>query len=87
MSTAGLRGAAAFARRPGAVAWTSSSTGSRASGRTCCRPLDHAYFFDRLYPLQDAVLGALSAAETGFCLSGGTAASRGYLPPPRWEEL
>jgi hypothetical protein len=58
--------------------------------------VDRFLFFDRLYPHQDEVLQVLSAAETGFYLSGGTAASRGYLadlrrlgeelallPPPR----
>lgn len=33
----------------------------------------------RLYPLQDAVLAVISGPETGLYLSGGTAASRGYL--------
>jgi Nucleotidyl transferase AbiEii toxin, Type IV TA system len=41
--------------------------------------VDRAYYFDRLYPLQDQVLGLLRLTETGFYLSGGTAASRGYL--------
>jgi len=41
--------------------------------------MDAQYFFERLYPLQDAVLGVLSAVKTGFYLTGGTAASRGYL--------
>lgn len=36
-------------------------------------------YFDVLYPLQDRVLGILSGLETCFYLSGGTAASRGYL--------
>jgi hypothetical protein len=49
--------------------------------------LDHAYFFERLYPLQDEVLRTLSAAETGFYLSGGTAASRGYLQHRFSEDL
>ena len=38
-----------------------------------------SYFFDHLYPLQDQVLGLLNQVETGLYLSGGTAASRGYL--------
>ena len=32
--------------------------------------MDRAYFFDKLYPLQDEVIGVLSSAETGiwgFC--------------------
>jgi len=41
--------------------------------------VDRAYYFDRLYPLQDRVLELLRQTETGFYLSGGTAASRGYL--------
>jgi len=38
-----------------------------------------AFFRDRLYPLQDAVLGRIRSLATGFYLSGGTAASRVYL--------
>jgi hypothetical protein len=41
--------------------------------------VDNSFFFDRLYPLQDSVLRVLSTIDTGFYLSGGTAASRGYL--------
>jgi hypothetical protein len=41
--------------------------------------MDRAFFFERLYPLQDAVLARVTATETGFYLTGGTAASRGYL--------
>ena len=41
--------------------------------------VDRAYYFERLYPLQDRVLGLLRQIESGFYLSGGTAASRGYL--------
>ncbi len=40
---------------------------------------DNAYYFERLYPLQDRVLALLSSQETGFYLTGGTAASRLYL--------
>jgi len=36
-------------------------------------------YFTKLYPLQDAVLALFAAAETEFYLTGGTAASRGYL--------
>ena len=39
---------------------------------------DH-FYFDRLYPFQDEVLAAIKATEQGFYLTGGTAASRGYL--------
>ncbi len=38
-----------------------------------------AYFYDRLYPFQDRVLALIHPLETGLYLSGGTAASRGYL--------
>ena len=31
------------------------------------------------YPMQDRVLGRLAAIQTGFYLTGGTAASRAYL--------
>ena len=41
--------------------------------------MDSTYFFDRLYPFQDAVLREMAALDTGFYLTGGTAASRGYL--------
>ncbi len=37
------------------------------------------FFYDRLYPLQDHVLALIHQQETGLYLSGGTAASRGYL--------
>jgi hypothetical protein len=40
---------------------------------------DGTFYFDRLYPLQDQVLALLRQIETGFYLTGGTAASRGYL--------
>lgn len=42
---------------------------------------DHsaAFFREQLYPLQNRVLAKLRALETGFYLSGGTAASRVYL--------
>ena len=36
-------------------------------------------FFAKLYPLQDAVLAAFAETDTEFYLTGGTAASRGYL--------
>jgi predicted nucleotidyltransferase component of viral defense system len=38
-----------------------------------------AFFYDSLYPLQDQVLGLFQQIETEFYLTGGTAASRGYL--------
>ncbi len=41
--------------------------------------MDKAFYFDKLYPLQDQVLRILQEVETGFYLTGGTAASRGYL--------
>lgn len=36
-------------------------------------------YAELLYPLQDRVLHLLAAEDTGFYLTGGTAASRGYL--------
>jgi hypothetical protein len=41
--------------------------------------LDKSFFFDRLYPLQDEVLAVIRQLDTPFYLTGGTAASRGYL--------
>lgn len=41
--------------------------------------MDRAEYFEKLYPLQDALLAAFARAETAFYLTGGTAASRGYL--------
>ncbi|HRW46462.1 MAG: nucleotidyl transferase AbiEii/AbiGii toxin family protein [Caldilinea sp.] len=38
-----------------------------------------SFYFETLYPLQDAVLQLVNALDTGFYLSGGTASSRGYL--------
>ncbi len=38
-----------------------------------------SFYFDVLYPLQDQVLKTIHALDTGFYLTGGTAASRGYL--------
>jgi predicted nucleotidyltransferase component of viral defense system len=38
-----------------------------------------AFYFDVLYPFQDRVIKAINQADTGFYLTGGTAASRGYL--------
>src|SRR5690349_4616169 len=43
------------------------------------RAMDKAFYFDKLYPFQDQVLRILREVETGFYLTGGTAASRGYL--------
>jgi len=41
--------------------------------------MDHAFYFDHLYPFQNQILQQLNKLETGFYLTGGTAASRGYL--------
>ncbi len=38
-----------------------------------------SFFYDHLYPLQDKILALIHPLETGLYLSGGTAASRGYL--------
>jgi hypothetical protein len=37
------------------------------------------FYFNTLYPFQDRVFKVMRSLETGFYLSGGTAASRGYL--------
>jgi len=41
--------------------------------------MDKAFYFDAFYPLQDKILRTLHELGTGFYLTGGTAASRGYL--------
>ena len=41
--------------------------------------MDRSFYINTLYPLQDRALRAITGAGTGFYLSGGTAASRGYL--------
>ena len=41
--------------------------------------MNNEYYFRHLYPLQNRLLRAFSTTETSFYLSGGTAASRGYL--------
>ncbi len=38
-----------------------------------------SYYFDILYPFQDRVIKVINQVDTEFYLSGGTAASRGYL--------
>jgi hypothetical protein len=38
-----------------------------------------AFYFEVLYPFQDRVTQVINQADTGFYLTGGTAASRGYL--------
>jgi hypothetical protein len=40
---------------------------------------ESSFYFEKLYPLQDQILRAIRPLETGFYLTGGTAASRGYL--------
>ncbi len=40
---------------------------------------DTRFYFDVLYPFQDRVIQVVNHADTGFYLTGGTAASRGYL--------
>ena len=37
------------------------------------------FYLSRLYPLQDRIFVRLASIDTGFYLTGGTAASRGYL--------
>jgi hypothetical protein len=49
--------------------------------------MDRAYFFDVLYALQDEVLAVVGELETDFYLTGGTAASRGYLQHRLSEDL
>src|SRR4051794_12221622 len=85
-SRAGLPGAPGFVPRAADVALISSRTGCLASTRSFSKaagisrdPMDKAFYFEKLYPLQDQVLAFLTGVDTGFYLTGGTAASRGYL--------
>jgi len=41
--------------------------------------INSSFFLDSLYPFQDEVLKVIHSVDTGFYLTGGTAASRGYL--------
>jgi len=41
--------------------------------------MDRRFYFEFLYPFQDDVLEILRHVDTNLYLSGGTAASRGYL--------
>lgn len=64
------------------MASTSWWGGFRCITRNCWCSVRHpgpAFFREQLYPLQDDVLARVRTLETGFYLSGGTAASRGYL--------
>ncbi len=50
--------------------------------------MDKDFFFAKLYPFQDRVLAKISALNTGFYLTGGTAASsRAYLHHRFSEDL
>jgi len=41
--------------------------------------MSDSFYFDSLYPFQDEALTVFKTIETEFYLTGGTAASRGYL--------
>ena len=41
--------------------------------------MNRAFYLNQLYPFQELVLRELTAVDSGFYLSGGTALSRGYL--------
>jgi predicted nucleotidyltransferase component of viral defense system len=49
--------------------------------------MDRDFYFGVLYPLQDRVLRVCGGQETEFYLTGGTAASRGYLNHRFSEDL
>ena len=49
--------------------------------------MEREHYLQFLYPFQDRVLGRLREVETGFYLTGGTAASRGYLDHRFSEDL
>jgi hypothetical protein len=41
--------------------------------------INSSFYFDSLYPFQDQVIQSINEVDTEFYLTGGTAASRGYL--------
>ena len=41
--------------------------------------MDKHFYFHKLYPLQDRIFQFKNRLDTGFYLTSGTAASRGYL--------
>lgn len=47
----------------------------------------HDFYFSRVYPFQDEILQSIDRAGTPFYLTGGTAASRGYLHHRFSEDL
>jgi predicted nucleotidyltransferase component of viral defense system len=49
--------------------------------------MEKDFFLSKLYPFQVELLRVINAARTGFYLSGGTAASRGYLNHRFSEDL
>jgi hypothetical protein len=78
-------GGTACARRAVGAASTSLCSGSPSNARSFSGPVersrtvDKSFYFQQLYPLQDEVLKLLTGLDTGLYLTGGTAASRGYL--------
>src|SRR5580765_2246714 len=79
----GPSGAATSAPRVASGASTSWPRGFPSTTRSSCSTpymqADADFYLERLYPMQDRVLARLARIETGFYLTGGTAASRGYL--------
>lgn len=49
--------------------------------------MEKDYYFKKIYPLQDLILQLLKQLNTNFYLTGGTAASRGYLNHRFSEDL
>lgn len=49
--------------------------------------MDSNFYINTLYPFQDQVLRLITDLDTGFYLTGGTAASRGYLHHRFSEDL
>src|SRR4051794_23764818 len=85
-SRAGPAGGLGYVPKAAGVASISSPTGCLASIRSSSKAIgifrvsmDKVFYFERLYPLQDRILAVLTGVDTGFYLTGGTAASRGYL--------
>src|SRR6266571_5267921 len=84
---AGMNGGRMCVLRESAADWTSWWSGFQNIMASCSSTMHKESFFDKLYALQDEVLRVINGAGTEFYLTGGTAASRGYLNHRFSEDL
>ncbi len=75
----GPAGAGESAQRAANVGSIFLCSGSPKNTPSCSVVNDPAFHLEVLYPLQDRTIRAINQTDTGFYLTGGTAASRGYL--------